>query len=80
MTFPLATIFAVLVGAKIGGIVGIYLAVPLMASMRVISHEGLSLPARRRCGSAIQDRRDGAPLSWVTRGLCLSSLPKCLWI
>ena len=33
---PLAAIFAVLVGAEIGGIVGIYLAVPLMASMGVI--------------------------------------------
>lgn len=33
---PLAAIFAVLVGAEIGGIVGIYLAIPLMASMRVI--------------------------------------------
>ncbi len=33
---PLAAIFAVLVGAEVGGIVGIYLAVPLMASMRVI--------------------------------------------
>ena len=33
---PLAAIFAVLVGAEIGGIVGIYLAIPLMASMGVI--------------------------------------------
>jgi predicted PurR-regulated permease PerM len=33
---PLAAIFALLVGAEIGGIVGIYLAVPLMASMHVI--------------------------------------------
>jgi predicted PurR-regulated permease PerM len=33
---PLAAIFAVLVGGEIGGIVGVYLAVPLMASMRVI--------------------------------------------
>src|SRR5271156_83074 len=33
---PLAAIFAVLVGGEIGGIVGIYLAVPLMASMGVI--------------------------------------------
>ncbi len=32
---PLAAIFAVLVGAEIGGIVGIYLAIPLIASMRV---------------------------------------------
>ena len=33
---PLAAIFAVLVGAEIGGIVGIYLAVPLIASMGLI--------------------------------------------
>ena len=33
---PLAAIFAVLIGAEIGGIVGIYLAIPLMASLRVI--------------------------------------------
>ena len=33
---PLAAILAVLVGAEIGGVVGIYLAIPLMASMRVI--------------------------------------------
>jgi predicted PurR-regulated permease PerM len=33
---PLAAIFAVLVGAEIGGIVGIFLAVPFMASMGVI--------------------------------------------
>jgi predicted PurR-regulated permease PerM len=33
---PLAAIFAVLVGGEIGGIVGIYLAVPLVASMGVI--------------------------------------------
>ena len=33
---PLAAILAVLVGAELGGIVGIYLAVPVVASMRVI--------------------------------------------
>lgn len=33
---PLAAIFAVLVGAEVGGIVGIFLAVPVVASMRVI--------------------------------------------
>jgi predicted PurR-regulated permease PerM len=33
---PLAAVFAVLVGAEIGGIVGMYLAVPLTASMCVI--------------------------------------------
>lgn len=35
---PLAAIFAVLVGAELGGIIGIYLAVPLIASLRVIWH------------------------------------------
>jgi predicted PurR-regulated permease PerM len=33
---PVATIFALLVGARMGGIVGIYLSIPLMASLRVI--------------------------------------------
>ena len=33
---PLAAIFAVLAGAELGGIVGMYLAVPVMAGMRVI--------------------------------------------
>jgi predicted PurR-regulated permease PerM len=33
---PLAAIFAVLAGAELGGIVGIYLAVPLIAAVRVI--------------------------------------------
>jgi predicted PurR-regulated permease PerM len=33
---PLASIFAILMGAEVGGIVGVYLAIPLMASVRVI--------------------------------------------
>lgn len=33
---PLAAIFAILVGAEVGGIVGVYLAIPLVASVRVI--------------------------------------------
>ena len=33
---PLAAIFAALVGAELGGIIGIYLAIPVMASIRVI--------------------------------------------
>src|SRR6266851_1558521 len=44
---PLAAIFAVLVGAEIGGIVGIYLAVPLMASMRVIWRVGATKQPRQ---------------------------------
>jgi predicted PurR-regulated permease PerM len=33
---PLAAVFAILVGAEVGGIVGVYLAIPVMASVRVI--------------------------------------------
>jgi predicted PurR-regulated permease PerM len=33
---PLAAIFAVLVGGELGGIVGIYLAVPVIAALRVV--------------------------------------------
>lgn len=32
---PLAVIFAVLVGAELGGVVGVYLSIPIMASLRI---------------------------------------------
>jgi predicted PurR-regulated permease PerM len=44
---PLAAIFAVLAGAELGGIVGIYLSVPLMASMRVIWRACAEAPTER---------------------------------
>jgi predicted PurR-regulated permease PerM len=45
---PLAAISAVLVGAEIGGIVGIFLAVPVMASVRVILHACADPDSRKR--------------------------------
>ena len=33
---PLAAIFAVLAGAELGGILGVYLSVPIMASLRIV--------------------------------------------
>ena len=45
---PLAAIFAVLAGAEIGGIVGVYLAVPVMPSMRLILDAGGEERAERR--------------------------------
>src|SRR5713101_1880802 len=51
---PLAAIFAVLVGGEIGGIVGIYLAVPLMASMGVIWRV-CSGPERYQSSEPIQE-------------------------
>ncbi|MGZ4816079.1 MAG: AI-2E family transporter [Terriglobales bacterium] len=33
---PLAALFAVLVGAEIGGVVGVYLSVPLIATLRIL--------------------------------------------
>jgi predicted PurR-regulated permease PerM len=33
---PLAAIFAVLVGAEIAGVIGVYLSVPIMASVRIL--------------------------------------------
>jgi predicted PurR-regulated permease PerM len=32
---PLAVIFAVLVGAELGGVVGVYLSIPIVASLRI---------------------------------------------
>jgi len=33
---PLAALFGVLVGAEIGGVVGVYLSIPLMATLRIV--------------------------------------------
>lgn len=41
---PLLAIFTVMVGGAVGGIVGIYLSVPLVAALRVIWHR-FALPA-----------------------------------
>lgn len=57
---PLAAIFAVLVGAELGGIVGIYLAVPVMAALRVVFRARAGeRPERgyRRCADASADVR-----------------------
>jgi predicted PurR-regulated permease PerM len=43
---PLLAIFTVMVGGAVGGIVGIYLSVPLIAALRVIWHR-LASPAQR---------------------------------
>jgi predicted PurR-regulated permease PerM len=54
---PLAAIFAVLVGAEIGGIVGICLAVPMMASSCIIWR---SIAGERKERGCISDREAAA--------------------
>ena len=41
---PLLAIFALMVGGAVGGIVGIYLSVPLVAALRVIYRRFASPP------------------------------------
>jgi predicted PurR-regulated permease PerM len=53
---PLAAIFAILIGAEVGGIVGVYLAVPLMASLRIIWRMCVASKA-----TAIHRRRSSTP-------------------
>ena len=57
---PLAAIFAVLVGAEIGGIVGIYLAVPMMASVCIIWR---SVVEERTVRGYVSDREAAASTS-----------------
>jgi predicted PurR-regulated permease PerM len=33
---PLAVIFAVLVGGEIGGVIGVYLSIPIAAALRIV--------------------------------------------
>ncbi|HEU5401434.1 MAG TPA: AI-2E family transporter [Terriglobales bacterium] len=47
---PLAAIFGVLVGAEIGGVVGVYLAIPAMAAIRILWRAG------RRYGETVEIR------------------------
>ena len=37
---PVAAIFGVLVGAEVGGVVGVYLAIPAMATIRILWRAG----------------------------------------
>jgi len=37
---PLAAIFGVMAGGEIAGIVGIYLSIPVMASLRIVFRRG----------------------------------------
>ena len=57
---PLAAILAVLVGAEIGGIVGIYLAVPMMASVCIIWR---SVVEERLVRGYVSDRKAAANTS-----------------
>ena len=57
---PLAAIFAVLVGAEIGGVVGVCLAVPMMASSRIIWRSVAEERAKRGC---VSDREADASTS-----------------
>lgn len=56
---PLAAILAVLAGAEIGGVVGVYLAIPLMAAMRLIwqlyaTRETIVDESSRRSAAAVE--------------------------
>lgn len=71
---PLGAIFAVLVGAELGGVVGIYLAVPLAAAVRVVWRMGAGGAATAKppsgpgshCGSAAYSRGNGNQLTCFT--------------
>ena len=51
---PLLAIFTVMVGGAVGGIVGIYLSVPLVAALRVVWHR-FSLPKGEEAGGALRE-------------------------
>jgi len=66
---PLAAIVAVLVGAEIGGIVGIYLAVPMMASFCIIWRSIAEERTKRGC---VSDREAAASPSSNLVGTAIS--------
>src|SRR6266478_40374 len=52
---PLLAIFALMVGGAVGGIVGIYLSVPLVAALRVVYRRFASPPAGAKVSNSIVD-------------------------
>jgi predicted PurR-regulated permease PerM len=52
---PLLVIFAVMVGGEVGGIVGIYLSIPLMVVIRVIFQKSIALRAHPESELSIGD-------------------------
>jgi len=52
---PLLAIFALMVGGAVGGIVGIYLSVPLVAALRVVYRRFTSTPAGATVSNSIVD-------------------------
>jgi len=52
---PLLAIFALMVGGAVGGIVGIYLSVPLVAALRVVYRRFASPPAGATVSNSIVD-------------------------
>jgi predicted PurR-regulated permease PerM len=47
---PLAAIFGVLAGAEIGGVLGIYLSIPVMASLRIVWRRWRLYAEKKRFG------------------------------
>jgi predicted PurR-regulated permease PerM len=54
-TSPLLTLFAVIAGATVGGVVGALVAIPLAAALRILVIEALAPEIRRRLGAAPPD-------------------------
>jgi predicted PurR-regulated permease PerM len=52
---PLLAIFTLMVGGAVGGIVGIYLSVPLVAALRVIYRKFASPPVGATAPSSFVD-------------------------
>ena len=52
---PLLVIFAVMVGGEVGGIVGIYLSIPLIVVIRVIFQKSIASRARSESGLSIDN-------------------------
>ena len=58
---PLAAIFGVMAGGEIAGILGIYLSIPVMASLRIVFRRWRLYAEKRRFGPLTSDYSLGGP-------------------
>jgi predicted PurR-regulated permease PerM len=55
---PLASLFAVLTGGEIGGVVGVYLSIPIMATLRIFWRRYQRYSETQRTQSEVRPKTD----------------------
>src|SRR5207253_1036884 len=77
---PLAAIFGVLAGGEIAGVLGVYLSIPIMASLRIVGQRFIQMlehhPWFEVAWLAASERSEGRPYAQAARWRMKTGLPE----